>query len=340
MHNILVTGGAGYIGSHTCVELLNSEYNIVVIDNYKNSWEESLKSVQKITGRIFKYYECDIKDSEKLEAIFKKHKINAVIHFAGLKSVAQSNIFPLDYYLNNVWGTINLCRIMKKFFVKKIVFSSSATVYGDSPEIPFKEDTKKGKLSSVYGKTKLMVEEILRDIKKSDNEWSISILRYFNPVGAHESGLIGENPKGIPNNLMPFISQVAADILPELTIFSDDYETPDGTCIRDYIHVVDLAKGHILALNKILINNTFDVYNLGSGVGHSVLELVSAFEKACLTTVKYKIGPRRSGDLPMLYADTTKAKKELCFCASSDIEKMCKDTFNWQNKNKSKYYKK
>ncbi|MDR1467202.1 MAG: UDP-glucose 4-epimerase GalE [Oscillospiraceae bacterium] len=337
MATILVTGGGGYIGSHTCVELLNSNHCVISVDNYCNSSKESLNRVEMITGKKIISYCGDIRNPDILRKIFRENKIDAVIHFAGLKSVKESVLNPLEYYDNNVCGTINLCEIMKEFLVKNLVFSSSATVYNSDLTSPFNEEMPVGKVSSPYGRTKYVIEEILRDLKNSDIEWSISILRYFNPVGAHESGLIGEDPLGIPNNLMPFVSKVALGIFPYLTVFSKDYNTRDGTCIRDYIHVMDLARGHLLALEKILSENGIEVYNLGSGMGYSVLEFIDAFEKICESKINYKIGEKRQGDLPIVYADTTKAREELGFKVIYDIKKMCVDTLNWQRKNPSGY---
>ena len=309
---ILVTGGAGYIGSHTCVELLNAGYDVVVVDNYYNSVPEVLNRVEKITGKTLKRYECDIRDREGLEKVFSENKIDAVIHFAGLKAVGESTKLPMLYYENNISGSVVLFEVMDKFGCKKIVFSSSATVYGNNP-IPYKEDMPTGDVSSPYGRTKYFIEKILGDIYVSDNEWSISLLRYFNPIGAHESGLIGEDPNGIPNNLMPFISRVAIGKLPCLTVFGGDYDTKDGTCIRDYIHVVDLAKAHLCAVKKIL--------------GSTGIEAASGIK------LNYVIGDRRAGDLPAFYADATKANTELQWHAEYDIDKMCLDTWNFQKKN-------
>ncbi len=336
MHNILVTGGAGYIGSHTCVELINAGYNVIIVDNYINSQPEAIKRIEKITGKAIKSYNCDIRDYNALKNIFKENDIKAVIHFAGLKAVGESCKKPLDYYDNNIYGTIVLCNIMNEFGVKNLVFSSSATVYGENP-VPYKESMKAGTITNPYGHTKHMIEQILRDLYNSDNSWSIALLRYFNPIGAHESGLIGENPIGIPNNIMPYISQVALGKLPKLTVFGDDYNTPDGTCIRDYIHVVDLAIGHIKAIEKILLNSGIYTYNLGTGNGYSVLELIKAFEKASNVKINYSIGPRRNGDLPICYADATKAKNELNWVAKYGIDKMCEDTWRWQKNNPNGY---
>lgn len=329
---ILVTGGAGYIGSHTCVELLKNNYEVVVADNYYNSVPEVLNRVEKITGKSLKRYECDIRDREGLEKIFSENDIQAVIHFAGLKAVGESTKLPLMYYENNISGSVVLFEVMEKFNCKKIVFSSSATVYGNNP-IPYKETMKTGDVSNPYGRTKHFIEQILGDVYQADNTWSISLLRYFNPIGAHESGLIGEDPNGIPNNLMPYISRVAIGKLPQLTVFGGDYETKDGTCIRDYIHVVDLAKAHLCAVAKILNSTGIEAYNIGNGKGYSVLDIINAFEKASGKKLNYRIGDRREGDLPAFYADASKANTELGWKAEYDIDKMCIDTWNFQTKN-------
>ena len=329
---ILVTGGAGYIGSHTCVELLNAGYDVVCVDNYYNSVPEVLNRVEKITGKTIQKYECDIRNREGMEKIFAENKIDAVIHFAGLKAVGESSCLPLLYYENNIAGSVILFEVMEKFNCKKIVFSSSATVYGNNP-IPYKEDMVTGDVSNPYGRTKHFIEQILGDVYKADNTWSISLLRYFNPIGAHESGLIGEDPNGIPNNLMPYIARVAIGRLPQLTVFGGDYDTKDGTCIRDYIHVVDLAKAHLCAVAKILDTTGIEAYNIGNGVGYSVLDIVHAFEKASGKPLNYVIGDRREGDLPAFYADATKANTELGWKAEYDIDKMCADTWNFQTKN-------
>ena len=329
---ILVTGGAGYIGSHTCVELLNAGYDVVCVDNYYNSVPEVLNRVEKITGKTIQKYECDIRNREGMEKIFAENKIDAVIHFAGLKAVGESSRLPLLYYENNIAGSVILFEVMEKFNCKKIVFSSSATVYGNNP-IPYKEDMVTGDVSNPYGRTKHFIEQILGDVYKADNTWSISLLRYFNPIGAHESGLIGEDPNGIPNNLMPYIARVAIGRLPQLTVFGGDYDTKDGTCIRDYVHVVDLAKAHLCAVAKILDTTGIEAYNIGNGVGYSVLDIVHAFEKASGKPLNYVIGDRREGDLPAFYADATKANTELGWKAEYDIDKMCADTWNFQTKN-------
>ncbi len=333
MPNILVTGGTGYIGSHTCVELLNCNHNVIVIDNLLNSCYEPINRVEKITGKKLKFCNVDLRNKEDIRNVFKDNKIDIVIHFAGLKSVGESCRHPLLYFDNNICGTINLCEIMSEFGVKKIVFSSSATVYGNESSAPYKENNPTGKVSNPYGRTKYIIEEMLKDIYSSDNKWSIALLRYFNPIGAHESGLIGEDPNGIPNNLMPYISQVAIGKLKALTVFGDNYDTPDGTCIRDYIHVVDLAKGHICAVDKVLKSQGINIYNIGTGKGFSVLELIHSFEKVSGKKVNYVIGERRDGDLPIVYANPEKAFKELNFKAQYGIEKMCEDTWRWQIKN-------
>lgn len=336
--NVLVTGGAGYIGSHTSVLLLEEGHNIIVLDNLDNSCEEALDRVKKITGKDFKFYKADLCDYEATNKVFEENDIDAVIHFAGLKAVGESVKLPLKYYNNNISGTINLLDIMSKHNVKKIVFSSSATVYGDPATVPIKEDFPLS-CTNPYGRTKLMIEEILRDLYVSDNEWDIAILRYFNPVGAHESGLMGEDPNGIPNNLMPYISQVAVGKLECLSVFGNDYDTHDGTGVRDYIHVMDLADGHIKALNKISDKSGVVTYNLGTGSGYSVLDMVKAFGKACGKEIKYKIAPRRPGDIAACYADPEMAYKELGFKAERTLDDMCKDTWRWQEGNKNGYRK-
>ncbi|MED2972877.1 UDP-glucose 4-epimerase GalE [Fictibacillus sp. B-59209] len=330
--SILVTGGAGYIGSHTCVELLNAGYEVVVVDNLSNSHMESLNRVQEITGKSLKFEQVDILDRNELERVFTENEIEAVIHFAGLKAVGESVAKPLYYYHNNVTGTVVLCEVMQQFGVKQMVFSSSATVYGLTDQVPISEGVSLG-ATNPYGRTKLMIEEILRDLYMSDNEWSISLLRYFNPVGAHESGQIGEDPNGIPNNLTPYITQVAVGKLQELQVFGNDYDTVDGTGVRDYIHVVDLAKGHLKALDKVMKSEGVEAYNLGTGKGYSVLEVLSAFEKATGKTIPYKVVDRRPGDVAVSYADPTKAKEELGWEAEKDLDEMCRDAWNWQKKN-------
>lgn len=329
--SILVTGGAGYIGSHTVVELLNQGEDVVIVDNLVNSSVKSLDGVEQITGKRPKFYECDIRDKAGLDAIFEKEDITACIHFAGLKAVGESVAKPWLYYENNINGTLVLLKSMEEHGVKNIVFSSSATVYGDPKEIPITENCPKGEITNPYGQTKSMLEQILMDIQKADNEWNVVLLRYFNPIGAHESGLIGENPNGIPNNLMPYITQVAVGKREFLGVFGNDYDTVDGTGVRDYIHVVDLAIGHLRALDKIKENPGVAIYNLGTGHGYSVLEVVSNFEKATGVKIPYKIMPRRPGDIATCYASPEKAKKELNWEAKRDIYDMCKDSWKWQS---------
>ena len=331
---VLVTGGAGYIGSHTVVELLNSGENVIVVDNFVNSKPETLKAIKKITGKNFEFYEVDLRDKEKLNKIFEENKnITAVIHFAGLKAVGESVKKPIEYYNNNIGGTLILLEVMRKHNVKKMIFSSSATVYGDPKEVPIKEDFPLS-ATNPYGQTKLMIEQILKDVYISDNSWSMILLRYFNPIGAHESGLIGENPNGIPNNLMPYINQVALGKLDHLNVFGNDYPTPDGTGVRDYIHVVDLAKGHLKALKRTEKMTGVEAYNLGTGKGYSVLDIVKNFEKATGQKIKYEITPRRPGDIAECYADPSKAEKYLGWKAEKDLEQMCKDAWNFTQKNK------
>ncbi|MEG1834644.1 MAG: UDP-glucose 4-epimerase GalE [Oscillospiraceae bacterium] len=331
---ILVTGGAGFIGSHTTVELLAAGYEIVIVDNFYNSSPESLKRIKELSGKDFKFYECDIRDKEGMQKPFKENKIDAVIHFAGLKSVGESCRKPLEYYDNNIGGTLVLCEVMRENGCKKIVFSSSATVYGMNNVSPLNETMKTGGTTNPYGTTKYMIEMILEDLYKSDNEWDITLLRYFNPIGAHKSGKIGENPNGIPNNLMPYVTQVAIGKLPCLSIFGNDYDTPDGTGVRDYIHVVDLADGHVKAVKHILSGNRgVSIFNLGTGKGYSVLDIVNAFEKASGVKINYKISPRRSGDIATCYSDPTKAKEVLGWEAQRGIEEMCEDSWRWQSQN-------
>ena len=327
---VLLPGGAGYIGSHTAVELLNAGKEIVIIDNFSNSKAQVLENIKKITGKDFKFYEMDYRDKEKLEKVFSENNIEAVLNFAGYKAVGESVQKPLEYYDNNINGALALLEVMKKHDVKKFIFSSSATVYGDPEIIPITEECKTGGTTNPYGTTKLFIEQILKDTYASDNTWDICILRDFNPVGAHESGLIGEEPQGIPNNLMPYIVRVAAGILPQLSVFGDDYNTPDGTGVRDYIHVVDLAKGHVLALNKLEKENKgLFIYNLGTGTGYSVLDMVRAFEKSTGKDVPYIIAPRRSGDIATCYADPRKAREELGWEATRTLEDMCRDSWNY-----------
>ena len=332
--SVLVTGGAGYIGSHTVVELLNRGEKIIIVDNFSNSKPEMLDKIRKITNKDFKFYEVDLLDRENLDKVFAENPdIESVIHFAGLKAVGESVAKPIEYYHNNITGTLILLDIMKKYNCKKIVFSSSATVYGNPATVPIKEDFPLS-TTNPYGSTKLMIEQILRDVYISDNDWSIILLRYFNPIGAHESGLIGENPNGIPNNLLPYINQVACGKLECLSVFGNDYDTVDGTGVRDYIHVVDLAKGHLKALDKARNFNGVEAYNLGTGTGYSVLQIVKAFEDATGVEVKYKIVERRPGDIATCYADSTKAKNELGWTAEKGIEEMCKDAWRFTQNNK------
>ena len=332
---ILLPGGAGYIGSHTAVELLKAGKEIVIIDNFSNSKPEVLDKIKQITGKEFKFYELDYLDREKLEKVFEENKIEAVLNFAGYKAVGESVQKPIEYYTNNISGCLVLLDVMRKYGVKKFIFSSSATVYGDPKKVPITEESKTGGTTNPYGTTKLFIEQILKDIYVSDNTWDICILRYFNPVGAHESGLIGEEPKGIPNNLMPYVVRVASGQLKELSVFGNDYNTPDGTGVRDYIHVVDLAKGHVAALEKLdKEKNGMYIYNLGTGRGYSVLDMVKAFEKSTGKKVPYKIAPRRQGDIATCYAEPKKAREELGWTATKTLEDMCKDSWNYINKQK------
>ncbi|MGB0359871.1 MAG: UDP-glucose 4-epimerase GalE [Endozoicomonas sp.] len=331
--SILVTGGAGYIGSHTCLELLNAGYDVVVVDNLCNSHEVSIRRVAELTGKAMAFYPADIRDRKVLTTIFQKHDIEAVIHFAGLKAVGESTKTPLAYFDNNVSGTINLLEIMESHDVRHLVFSSSATVYGNPHDVPIREDFPVGAVTNPYGRSKYMVEEILRDTAASNEHWNFSILRYFNPVGAHESGMIGEDPSGIPNNLIPYIAQVAVCKLEHLNVFGDDYPTPDGTGIRDYIHVVDLALGHLAAVKKHWSDSGVHTYNLGTGIGSSVMDMLHAFEKACKKPLPYKIQPRRKGDIAQCFADPTYAKEKLGWKANRSIEEMTLDVWRWQSKN-------
>lgn len=332
--SILVTGGAGYIGSHTCVELLNAGYEITVVDNYYNSSPKSLERVKELTGKDFKFYECDIRDTDGMDKIFKDNKIDAVIHFAGLKAVGESCQKPLEYYDNNIGGTLKLCEVMRNNGCKNIVFSSSATVYGMNNISPLKETMKTGGTTNPYGTTKYMIEIILEDICKADSEWNVTLLRYFNPIGAHKSGRIGENPNGIPNNLMPYITQVAIGKREFLSVYGDDYDTHDGTGVRDYIHVVDLAEGHVKAVENILEGSKgVQIFNLGTGIGYSVLDIVKAFNKAYGKELPYKIAPRRAGDIATCYSDPSKAEKILGWKAKRGIEEMCEDSWRWQSTN-------
>ena len=329
---ILVTGGAGYIGSHTCVELLNAGKEIVVLDNFVNSKPEALKRISDITGKSFKSYEVDLLDRDGVRRVFEQNQIDAVIHFAGLKAVGESCKIPLRYYHNNITGTLVLCEVMAGAGCKKIVFSSSATVYGMHNQVPFREDMPLS-TTNPYGTTKLFIEQILTDIQKADPQWSAALLRYFNPIGAHKSGLIGEDPNGIPNNLLPYIAQVATGKLPDLAVYGDDYDTPDGTGVRDYIHVVDLAVGHLKALDYIMNRTGVEAINLGTGKGYSVLDVVHAFERACGKPVKYHIAPRRDGDIATSYADASKAKELLGWSAEHTLDEMCADSWNFSKRN-------
>ena len=335
---ILVTGGSGYIGSHTVLELLEAGYETVVLDNLCNSSEKSLKRVEKITGKKAVFYKADIRDQAAMDKIFAKEKPEAVIHFAGLKAVGESVQKPLMYYDNNIVGTVTLLNAMKEHGCKKIVFSSSATVYGKPASVPIRENFPLS-VTNPYGRTKLMIEEILGDVYTADNSWDIILLRYFNPIGAHESGLIGEDPEGIPNNLLPYVAKVAVGRLEKVNVFGDDYDTPDGTGVRDYIHVVDLARGHVKAIEKIAQDPGLKIYNLGTGNGYSVLDIIHAFSKACGHDIPYVIGPRRAGDIDMCYADPQKAYEELNWKAEYDLNKMCEDTWRWQSHNPDGYGK-
>jgi UDP-glucose 4-epimerase len=334
--SILITGGAGYIGSHTCVELLNAGYEIIIADNFSNSKPEVLNRIKELTNMEFRFYRVDLLDSDALEQVFIENKIEAVIHFAGLKAVGESVQLPLKYYHNNITGTLVLCELMQKYGVKSIVFSSSATVYGMNNISPLTEDLPLS-TTNPYGSTKLIIEEILKDVYASDNKWSIALLRYFNPIGAHESGRIGEDPNGIPNNLMPYITQVAVGKREKLSVFGSDYDTQDGTGVRDYIHVVDLAKGHLKALEKILETEGVNVYNLGTGIGYSVLDVVKSFEKATGKEIPYVLTDRRPGDIATCYADPAKALNELNWKAEKNLIDMCRDSWNWQENNKNGY---
>lgn len=335
--SILVTGGAGYIGSHTIIELQKAGHEVVVVDNLVNSSKESLKRVEEITGKPVTFYEADINDAAKLTEIFEKESIDSVIHFAGLKAVGESVEKPLEYYANNISGSLVLFDVMRKHGCKNIIFSSSATVYGDPAFVPITEECPKGEITNPYGKTKGMLEEILTDIQKADPEWNVILLRYFNPIGAHESGTIGENPKGIPNNLMPYITQVAVGKRPELGVFGGDYPTPDGTCIRDYIHVVDLATGHVKAITKLNQKPGLAIYNLGTGVGSSVLDVIHNFEAATGVKIPYEMKDRRAGDVPACYCDASKAERELGWKAQYDLKRMCEDSWRWQKSNPEGY---
>ena len=330
---ILVTGGTGYIGSHTCVELINRGFDVVIFDNLFNSKEDVLDRIEKITGVRPVFYKADLRDKESMRPVFEENDFDAVIHFAGLKAVGESVEKPLFYYGNNIGGTVNLCELMSEYGCKRIIFSSSATVYGDPAQIPITEDCPKGQCTNPYGWTKSMLEQVLTDVWKSDEAWSVVLLRYFNPIGAHESGLIGESPNGIPNNLMPYIMQVAVGKLPELGVFGDDYDTPDGTGVRDYIHVVDLAKGHVNAIEKVTSVTGVNIYNLGTGNGYSVLDIVKAYEAANDIKIPYSIKPRRAGDIATCYADPAKAERELGWKAEFDLQRMCEDSWRFAKEN-------
>lgn len=337
MSRVLITGGAGYIGSHTAVELLNDGYEVVVYDNLVNSSKEAINRVEKLTSKSISFYEGDILDTEKLKGILVKEKIDAVIHCAALKSVGESVSKPLEYYHNNITGTLSLMKAMDEVGVKNIVFSSSATVYGNPEVIPITEECRKGECTNPYGWSKSMMEQIMIDVQKAKPDWNVILLRYFNPVGAHESGMIGEDPKGIPNNLMPYISQVAVGKLEKLGVFGDDYDTHDGTGVRDYIHVVDLAIGHVKAIEYLSKNPGLDIINLGTGVGYSVLDMVKAFSQAIGKDLPYEIKPRRAGDIAICYAEPKKAKEVLGWEAKRGLDKMCEDTWRWQSKNPNGY---
>ena len=333
---VLVTGGAGYIGTHICVELLNEGYDVIVVDNFSNSKPEALNRVYQITGKKIKIYSIDLLDEKKLQQVFIENQINAVIHCAGLKAVGESSIIPLEYYRNNIISTVNLCEAMRKYEVKKLVFSSSATVYGTIEDIPIHEKMPLGAVNP-YGRSKLMMEEILRDLTNSDEKWSIAVLRYFNPVGAHQSGLIGEDPTGIPNNLMPYISQVAIRKIQQLHVYGNDYPTKDGTGVRDYLHVVDLARGHLKALESIQSTSGMEVFNLGTGKGYSVMEVVKTFEIVSGRTIPYTYVEPRPGDIAICYANPKKAQEKLNWIATKDLHIMCEDTWRWQFNNPCGY---
>ncbi len=342
--NILITGGAGFIGSHTCVELLQKGYHVIVVDNLVNSSAEALKRVEEITGKKVTFYKGSLLDKEFLENVFQSELFHYVIHFAGLKAVGESALKPLEYYQNNLTGSFVLLEVMRKYKVKNLIFSSSATVYGKPNTLPITEDFPVGCVTNPYGRTKFFLEEIFRDIYNADQEWNIILLRYFNPIGAHESGLIGENPNGIPNNLLPYVARVAVGTYPYIRIYGNNYNTPDGTGVRDYIHVVDLAKGHVKALEKMekdvdSRNGIMRIYNLGTGIGYSVFDIIRAFSKICGRRLPYRVEERRAGDIDVCYADTTKAQQELGWKAEFDLERMCKDTYRWQVMNPNGYVK-
>ncbi|MCD7927763.1 MAG: UDP-glucose 4-epimerase GalE [Oscillospiraceae bacterium] len=334
---VLVTGGMGYIGSHTCVELLNQGMDVVIVDNLCNSKTQAMERVAAITGKAPLFYQLDVRDEDKLAAVFQEHSFDCVIHFAGLKAVGESVEKPLLYYDNNLNATMTLCRVMDRFDCRNIIFSSSATVYSADNQLPLTEQSKTGNCSNPYGWTKYMGEQILRDIAQADPRWSVVLLRYFNPVGAHESGDIGEDPRGIPNNLMPYISQTAIGLREYLSVSGNDYPTPDGTGVRDYIHVVDLARGHVAAIDYLMDHKGTEVFNLGTGVGYSVLDMVKAFETANNLEIPYQIAPRRAGDLPEVYADPSKSAQVLGWSAQRTLEDMCRDSFHWQSKNPQGY---
>ena len=334
---ILVTGGAGYIGSHTCVELLNNGYEVIVMDNLYNASEKALDRVQQITGKTLKFYNADMLDQPAMDQIFEAETPDAVIHFAGYKAVGESVAKPIEYYHNNMTGTLLLCDTMRKHGCKNIIFSSSATVYGDPLQIPISEECPKQNPTNPYGQTKTMLEQVLMDIHRADPEWNVTLLRYFNPIGAHKSGLIGEDPKGIPNNLLPYVAQVAIGKLKCVGVFGNDYDTPDGTGVRDYIHVVDLARGHVKAIEKFKENKGVLIYNLGTGHGYSVLQVIAAFSKACGKEIPYEIKPRRAGDIATCYCTPAKAKAELGWEAEYGIEEMCADSWRWQSQNPNGY---
>ena len=334
---ILVTGGAGYIGSHTCVELLNNGYEVIVMDNLYNASEKALDRVQQITGKTLKFYNADMLYQPAMDQIFEAEKPDAVIHFAGYKAVGESVAKPIEYYHNNMTGTLLLCDTMRKHGCKNIIFRSSATVYGDPLQIPISEECPKQNPTNPYGQTKTMLEQVLMDIHRADPEWNVTLLRYFNPIGAHKSGLIGEDPKGIPNNLLPYVAQVAIGKLKCVGVFGNDYDTPDGTGVRDYIHVVDLARGHVKAIEKFKENKGVLIYNLGTGHGYSVLQVIAAFSKACGKEIPYEIKPRRAGDIATCYCTPAKAKAELGWEAEYGIEEMCADSWRWQSQNPNGY---
>lgn len=334
---ILVAGGAGYIGSHTCVELLNAGYSVAVVDNLSNSCRVSIERVEKITGKKVQFYQADLRNMAEIDRVFREEQIEYVINLAGYKSVGESVMMPIEYYENNVMGTVTLCEVMKKHGVTKMIFSSSATVYGEPEMVPVTEACPQGEITNPYGWTKAMIEQILTDLANSDPAWSIVILRYFNPIGAHQSGLIGEDPQGTPNNLVPYIAKVAIGQLPEVNVYGDDYPTPDGTGIRDYIHVVDLAKGHVEALKQLDRGSGVRTYNLGTGTGHSVVDVIHAYEKACGRAIPYRIMPRRPGDIAVSFCDTKKANVELGWYAEKSLEEMCEDSWRWQCMNPDGY---